>query len=655
MTADEAMAPAGTAKPLLEVTTMRHANPTGGRFPFKRDRLPAATAADIAALPCVEARRRDDAETDGAILEEATARISETIERVKAGDCGAPFELDIVEALRAVRHVDQAEFMRLRTAIKKANRDVRITALDAAIRGGDADRHTADLLADLARRRCTLFHDPDREPYATFETDGHREVWSIHSRGFIEWLSFQFFKEEGRAPAETAIKSALAALAGQGKFEGEEKTVAVRVARYDGAIWIDLCNDGWQAVEVTPQGWSISNRPPVMFARSSSMRALPMPQAGGDLSALWGIVNIPERERLILLAWMLECLRAETPFAVLELGGEQGSAKTSTQYFLRELIDPNSANNRAAPKNVEDIFVTARNAHLVSFENLSHLPSQYQDALCVLATGGGFATRTFYTNADETVLKVKKPGVLNGIAVVVTAQDLLDRTVHIDLPTLETRVTAEELQRQFDQKKAGIVGGLLDLLVRVLAILPTVEVEPRRLPRMADFSLLGEAVYRAHGKAEGAFLADYAEKRKDGVHRTLEASPVAGAALTYLDHNPMGFDGTVKGMWEALTPFKPEGESWPRSPKGFGDALRQIAPALRLIDINARISDKPGRAGYTCILKRKRDISRERGKVPCDVHDVHQVHAAPGGREHCELGEHGPSVRCVHRRTPTGS
>ena len=50
-------------------------------------------------------------------------RISEAIERLKAGDCGGSFEPDIVEALRAVRHVDLAEFMRLRTAIKKANRD----------------------------------------------------------------------------------------------------------------------------------------------------------------------------------------------------------------------------------------------------------------------------------------------------------------------------------------------------------------------------------------------------------------------------------------------------------------------------------------------------------------------------------------------------
>ena len=47
-----------------------------------------------------------------------------------------------------------------------------------------------------------------------------------------------------------------------------------------------------------------------------------------------------------------------------------------------------------------------------------------------------------------------------------------------------------------------------------------------------------------------------------------------------------------KGLLDALTVFQPTGESWPRSPKGFGDILRRLAPAFRAIGINAKISEK---------------------------------------------------------------
>ena len=85
--------------------------------------------------------------------------------------------------------------------------------------------------------------------------------------------------------------TALLALAGEAKFDGAERRVHVRVAagerelREHGehdlkvsnapAYWIDLCNDKWQAVIVTPEGWQVVDRPPVMFARTATMKALP--------------------------------------------------------------------------------------------------------------------------------------------------------------------------------------------------------------------------------------------------------------------------------------------------------------------------------------------------------------------------------------------
>jgi hypothetical protein len=284
--------------------------------------------------------------------------------------------------------------------------------------------------------------------------------------------------------------------------------------------------------------------------------------------------------------------------------GEQGSVKSTSQKHLRKLIDPNKSNLRAAPKTIEDIWVTAKHGHIVSFENISHLSAGYQDALCVLATGGAYATRTLHTTSDETVIELKKPVMLNGIPVNVTAQDLLDRTLHIDLPVIESRITESEIEALFDKSYQSIFSGLLDIFVKVLGILPTItDIERHELPRMADFAILGEAVYRLHEHPPKTFLNEYHEKRTEGIYRTIEASPIAVAAMAYLEDHPQGYDGTVKGLLDALTLFQPTGESWPRSPRGFGDILRRLAPAFRTIGINAKISDKAGKHGFGCVLK----------------------------------------------------
>jgi hypothetical protein len=541
-------------------------------------------------------------------FEVAKATVKAAIDKVTGDnpDVGAVFEDSVLDALRMLRHTSPAEFQRMRLKIKKASTDIRISDLDAAIRDGEdneAEKESADLLMDMAKNRCTFFHCQDNDPYAVFVKSGHRECWRIHSEGFREWLTFQYYIERKRVPGEKSLKSAISTLAGIAKFEGETRSVPLRVANHAGAVWIDLCDDLWRAVEITSTGWRIDSAPPVMFIRTAAMRPLPEPEPGGNLSHLWRIVNIPPEERLIVLAWVLECLRTETPYAVLELTGEEGSAKSSTQLYLREIIDPNRVNLRAAPKSIEDVFISAKNAHVISYNNLSCIKPEYQDALCVLATGGGFSSRTLYTNGDETVMDVKRPVMLNGIATIVTAQDLLGRTVHIDLPSIEARLSEVEIKQTFEQFKGEILGGLLDLFVRVLEELPKIEIPENKRPRMADFAHLGEAVYRVYGRNPGEFLTDYEEKRRDGVHRTLDASPIAVACLAYLDRDLTGYEGTVKGLFEALTPHRPEGEIWPRSPKGFADGLRRIVPALRLIGINARISDRPGKYGYTCFLK----------------------------------------------------
>ena len=475
-----------------------------------------------------------------------------------------------------------------------------VTELDKQLQHGDGappddDETVADKLIALARSQCQFLHDAQREPYAVFEAAGARQVHGVLSSGFSDYLSHAYYTQHDRAPTETSLKVALATLRGQAQFEGEACEVFTRIAKTEAGYWLDLCNDAWQCVQVTATGWAVvAGAGAPLFTRSASMRPLPVPERGGTLDALWPLVNIPEADRLMVLAWMLECLRADTPHVVLELVGEQGSAKSSTQRALRRLIDPNQADLRAAPKSVEDVWIAARNSHMVSLENLSHLHPQYQDALCVLATGGGYSARTLYTNAEETILELRKPIVLNGISVIVTAQDLLDRCLHIDLPTIQSRELAGDMEARFEAAQPALLGALLDLFVKVLAMLPSVSIAPEHRPRMADFAALGEAVFRVHGKPAGAFLARYNDMRKDGVLRTIDASPVGAALVAYLADVAGGFNGTLSELLDRLDRYRPHGEAWPRSAEGAGrrTAAAGTCAAADRVRVQERAQDR---------------------------------------------------------------
>lgn len=445
---------------------------------------------------------------------------------------------------------------------------------------------------DLIIKDCTLVHNQQNEPYAIVEINGVRQVHSVTSKGFSQFIASKYYAAKKAPLPEASIKTVVSTLSGKALFDGKSVEIYTRIAKTEDGYWLDLCNDKWEAVQVTKHGWKVlSGNAIPLFQRSQSMKAIPTPQAGGSLEALWQLINIPPGYQKMVLAWLLECLRSDTPHVVVELFGEQGTAKSTTQRLLKMLIDPCAANLKANPKKVEDVWIGATNCHLVSFENISQLTPEYQDALCVLATGGAHATRTLFTNQEETVIELRKPIILNGISVNVTAPDLLDRSIQIELPPVNTRLQSCAVEESFGKYYAQIVGALLDQFVAALHQMGTVSIVDVKKPRMVDFAYLGEALYQADGLEAGAFLADYQVMRQKGVQRSIEASPIGIALLAYLEQNPIGWSGKLQELLVLLP--KPTGETnWPRTGKSLGDALRRLAPALRTLGYECRPHQK---------------------------------------------------------------
>ena len=520
--------------------------------------------------------------------EEVTDPLDNLVERA-TDDPGAPFQPDVLAALCELKRDDQAAFEQLRASLRSAG--CRVTELDKAIaeKSGDGGRGPtqADILISLTTE-IDLFHDATGTGYADLEIGGHRETWPIRRRGFKDWLVHRYFKETDSAPNSEALRSALDLIEARAHFDAPQQEVFIRVAGHDGKLYLDLADDAWRAVEIDEEGWRLVERPPVRFCRTAGMQPLPTPETGGSIELLRPFLNVSQADFILVVAWALAVLRNCGPYPVIALSGEQGSAKSTFSAILRALLDPNSAPLRALPRNDQDLFITASNAHLLIFDNVSRLPAWLSDTLCRLATGGGFAVRQLYTDQDEVLFDATRPVILNGIEEVVIRADLADRAIFLTLePILEGHRRLEaELWTEFDEVRPKILGALLEAASVGLGRLPEIRLE--RLPRLADFATWVTACEAALWPA-GTFMAAYCGNRDEVTENVIESDAVA-AAVRALVAERTEWEGTATELLNTLS-AKAGGRvtiarSWPETARALSGRLRRAATSLRQVGIN---------------------------------------------------------------------
>lgn len=448
---------------------------------------------------------------------------------------------------------------------------------------------TGTQIAELAAA-AELFHTAAHEAFAAIEVGNHHEVMRVGSAQFARWLRQLWFEKASSAAPRQALLEAVNLIEAKACYGGPETEVFTRIAGDEGSVYLDLANAAWEAVEVTPHGWQIIPNSPVRFRRPRGMDPLPRPLPGGTVEMLRPFVNVSSTEDWILIAsWVVAGLRPQGPFPVLGLHGEQGSAKSTTARILRSLVDPNSAALRTEPACARDLMISATNSWLQVFDNISHLPPWLSDALCRLATGGGFATRQLYTDAEEAMFEAQRPVLLNGIGDVATRGDLVDRSLMLTLPRIpeERRRAEADFWRDFERVRPAILGALLDVLSIGLRVNPGVRL--RKAPRMADFATWSAAVSFGLGWKPGDFSDAYAGNRQGAQEVALEGSRVALAVRTLLETENI-WEGTASKLLERLLCGLSAGAAraagFPASPRALADELRRLAPNLRACGVS---------------------------------------------------------------------
>ena len=486
----------------------------------------------------------------------------------------------------------------------------------------------ADLLVELVRSKGELCHDAYDETYTTIVEDGRRRTLRLRTRAARAWMDRQFFETFHKVPGGQAKADAIATLEGIALHDRAVRAVHVRTSEYEGRIYIDLGDESREVVEVGPEGWRVLPFAPVCFYRPKGLLALPRPVAGGSADDLREFVNTTSDAHFrLVVAWMLAALRPRGPYPILCLQGEHGSSKSTTTRFIRRLVDPNVLPVRSAPREIRDLAIAARSAHVLALDNLSGLPAWLSDALCQVSTGGGFATRTLCTDDEETLFDFVKPIVINGIDDVATRSDFADRCLIVTLAPIAKakRRRERDLAVSFEAAAPRIFGAVLSAVSGAIVCEPHVQLP--ELPRMADFATFVTAAEPALGWRPSEFLAAYTANQTDATAVALDADLVAQVVQRFMADRA-DWSGQAKDLLEDLRPTLSEHERdnklWPKAPNVLSGKLRRAAPVLRELGIEVDLDSSEGRGAG----KRRQVVIRTVGGTRSFVPIVHSRESA---------------------------
>lgn len=498
---------------------------------------------------------------------------------------------------------------RVKTQARKDYRDRTIVAAIAkcesiftphskSLKGGTEDDERHKSAAEVLLRyiegleNTLLFHDEQGEAYIAIEVSGHREVWPCKSKAVKRWLAHEYWKIEKKAAGSEAIKNVIGVLEGRATYEGPLHKLGVRSAFSEDGLWYDLTDEKWQAIKVSARGWEVVSNPPVLFRRYSHAQPQVIPIAGGDVRLLLEYINIKDpQQHLLLMVFLVSCFIPGFAHVILVVFGSQGSAKTTLAKLLRRIVDPSMIEVASMPDAPKELIQALAHHAFLFFDNVSHVSEVISDILCKAITGSGFPKRELYSDDEDIIYSFRRCIGINGINLVSTRPDLLERSLLIELDRIpdSERKQEKELTDKFDKDLPLILGGVFDALAKALPIRNTIKLT--NIPRMADFAVWGCAIAQALGYSSKDFLDAYQANIGKQTEVVLNDNIVATAVVSFMEDKEE-WRGTASELLHQLAThaafqqIDTYEKYWPKASNSLMRRLNELKVNLKKIGIS---------------------------------------------------------------------
>ena len=453
-----------------------------------------------------------------------------------------------------------------------------------------------DILIDIVEDIETYRTSMD-ETYVTIQIRENNV--NVKSERFKKWIVSQFYNIESKIPTNDNIAKIILLLESRAMNEVNEVLVERRCATVVNCIYYDLKDDSCNVVKVSRDGWEIIKDPPVIFARTKTMYRQVTPERNGNLDILDKWFRYKDENHLILQKVILVAsLIPNIARPIQVLHGEKGSSKTSTMKLVRDIIDPAIVPVVSIPKTIDDLAVYISKNYVPCFDNIDTISNQVSDLLCIAVTGGGHTKRKLYTDDEEQVMFFQRFIVLNGINVVATRPDLLDRCILLELERIPPNERKEEkvLREEFDKDKPIILGAIFETLSKAMSIYDQVELN--NLGRMADFTRWGYAIAEVLGIGGDKFLEAYLNNQNNANIEALESHPVGFAMYKFMEDKTVWSGSPTKLLSEleivaGFEKIDTTNSNWAKTPNVLSRRLNEIKS--NLLDLGIEFERSKGK------------------------------------------------------------
>lgn len=398
-----------------------------------------------------------------------------------------------------------------------------------------------DLLNDK-----TIFIDERDNSYIVIDYQNIR----IESHKFEQYLTFECFENNIKVNPQI-INNIKSYLTYKAIKENKKYKLNVRFAGNDNEFYYQLSEEN--IVKIDKYDYSIiKNNTPLFKWVNMKEQVLPK-ENGTDFKKIWEYFNIDDNQKLLFLVYIISLFIPNIPKPILIFSAERGAGKTTSTKLIKSLVDPSLLEITSFPRDLSSFSQMLDRSALICFDNLGKLQLWQSDALCRAYSGEATSKRKLYTDEEDVVFQYKRAIILNGINCPATREDILDRSILINLKRIKNYKEERVIFNEWNALKPELLHLIFKTLAKALQIYDNTKINISA--RTADWLKWGYCIAESIKDGLGdEFLECYKDNVTNQNDQVIENNVLVQAVLEFMEKQN-NWQGSATDLYNILRAY----------------------------------------------------------------------------------------------------